>query len=184
MYNQFRMKVKPSVVDLWHIGRDRDPAANSWQDANKLSFFQSFLKIYFHQSSKIKSQKNVTKQKSRLSYLLCLLMEGYGSRSRYGFVQIMTDPDLGDPKTYGYGSGSTALVKPVFQIRNRCALCMHGEGSGSIVRAKNFISGSQDPYLKDTDLHPAPDPFHKLCVAQDSEQVRKTFAFWIRDPRS
>ncbi len=38
-------------------------------------------------------------------------MEGSGSRSRFGFVHIMTDPDPGGPKIYGsYGSGSTTLV--------------------------------------------------------------------------
>jgi hypothetical protein len=55
-----------------------DPAlfvSSDLQDANKKDFHAySFLKVHLHHSSKIKGQKEVTKQK--FFFIFCLLMEG------------------------------------------------------------------------------------------------------------
>ncbi len=68
------------------------------------------MKVHLHQSSNIKSKKEVKKIcRNQMFFLLfCLLMEGFGS----GFVQIMTDPDPGGPKK----SGSTTLPKTEVQL--------------------------------------------------------------------
>ncbi len=58
------------------------------------------LKVHLHHSSKIISNKKSQKQYIKKGFLLFLLvMEGSG----FGSVQIMTNPDPGDPKPYGYG---------------------------------------------------------------------------------
>jgi hypothetical protein len=78
-----------------------DPAffVSSWQDYNKKSvLFQSFFAYYFlkvnlHQSSNIKSHKELKKIVNRnqgFSYFFCLLMEGSVSGSTTRFAQIMT----------------------------------------------------------------------------------------------
>jgi hypothetical protein len=74
-----------------------------------LIFFPSyFLKVYLRQSSKIKSQKEVTKNSGN---------QGFSKFSGTGSVLIITDPDLdpGGPKTYG----STTLGQTQ---KNRCLL--------------------------------------------------------------
>ncbi len=60
----------PSVADAWHFGVDPDPAifVTDLQDANKKRIFKEsfsayyFLKVHLHNFSKIKRQKEVTKQ--------------------------------------------------------------------------------------------------------------------------
>ncbi len=82
-------------------------AAFKMPTKNKFSFKKFFLlitlrRLHLHQSSKIISHKEVIKQyKSRFFLLFYLMMDGSGSRS--GSVQIMTDPDPGGPKNYGFG---------------------------------------------------------------------------------
>jgi hypothetical protein len=63
-----------------------------WLSRSFFAYF--FLNVHLHQSSKVKSKKEATKQyKSRFYFLFFLMMEGSGSE------QIMMDPD--GPKTYG-----------------------------------------------------------------------------------
>ncbi len=83
---------------------------SGFQDANKklafLRFFAyCFFKAHLHQFSKRKKSENSINQ--GFSYFFCMIMEGSGSRSRSGSVQIMSDPDPGGLKVYG--SGSTEL---------------------------------------------------------------------------
>ncbi len=70
---------------LWLIDPDSDPAifVIDLQDTNKkLILKKSFLfNVYLHLFSKIKSQKEVTKQQeSRFFIFFCLMIEGSGSR--------------------------------------------------------------------------------------------------------
>ncbi len=57
-------------------------------------------------------------------------MEGSGSVVEAGFVQIVTDPDPGGPKSHGsYGSGSGALkfVDPFYWIHSPFMnFCVYG----------------------------------------------------------
>ncbi len=61
-----------------------------------LSKFFCFLLTV--ESSKITSNYEVTKQIKVFQKNFCLLKEGSGSRTEAQCVQIITDPDLGDPK--------------------------------------------------------------------------------------
>jgi hypothetical protein len=64
----------------------------SFPQTPKIIFAFSFLKVHLHNSSKIKSHKEVTSEEIKVFLLFfCLLMEGSGSGD--GSVQINTDPD-------------------------------------------------------------------------------------------
>ncbi len=82
---RIRIGVTTSVADLWHFGvdpdADPDPAifVIDLQDANKKLIFLTsfsayyFLKVHLHHFSKIKNQKDVTKQYESRFLLLFLL---------------------------------------------------------------------------------------------------------------
>ncbi len=55
-----------SVVDPWHFGTDPNPRIRT----KNMFFFFYFLKVHLHQSSKIKSHKEVTKQTVQIKVFL------------------------------------------------------------------------------------------------------------------
>ncbi len=74
----------------------------TFKTSTKISqfFAYSFLKVHLHNSSKIKSHKEVTKTVEIKFFLHSLLVN-------WESVQIIMDPDAdpGGPKTYSSGSG-------------------------------------------------------------------------------
>ncbi len=79
------------------------------QDANKKLIFKIayayyFLKVHLHNFSKIKSQKEVTKQqKSRFFLFLCLMIEGTGS----GSITLTSGSGSGSRRPKKCGSGGS-----------------------------------------------------------------------------
>ncbi len=67
---------------FWLMDPNLDPATfvSDHQDVNKKFFAYSFLKVHFHNFSKIKGHAEVTKHKELMfSHYFCLMTEGSGS---------------------------------------------------------------------------------------------------------
>jgi hypothetical protein len=108
----FRIRDILRRIRIWITDPDLDPAffVNFFKIPTKNEFFSAFfclLRYFLHESSKITSHKEVTKQLKSGVYtaFFCLSKEGTGSLVGSGAasdsVQIITEPDPGGSKTYG-----------------------------------------------------------------------------------
>jgi len=115
------------------------------------------------------AKKSQYSRNKGFSYCFSLLMEGSGSGSGARSVPRLTDPDLGDPKTYGSGSGTLVLAQMKidnFTSKRRLWIWY----SNPVNMSWNIFSAGPEEGFSDLALAlriNVPVIFVEICVRQD-----------------